>query len=165
MDMHGETPMSRALKCGHFGVVELMLALEREEAQRRPTEDALLHRAAYWGLERAVRKLLSDGLPTDDPDDAGQTALTKAVRSGHTDSAVALLESGADVNRPSDEGLTNLHWAALSGSQDMARVLIRFGADVNAREHCFGGMTPFALSKMMGYEELSELLVQHGGSW
>ncbi len=165
VDEEGETPMTRALKSGHFALANLMVRIEKVE--QPPTEDgeAVLHRAAYWGLEHAVRKLLAAGHNPCVPDRRGETPLHKAARRGHYETLEALVEDGADVNVRDDNGMTVLHWVALNGRADMAELLVSAGADVNARDLATGGLTPLAVAKLMGYEDLAEQLAGNGATW
>ena len=165
MDEEGETPMSRAMKSGHVALTEFMLRQEREDTPEHAAGDTLLQRAAYWGMEQAVRKLLAGGADPGERDDAGETPLHKAVRRGHLESVKALIESGADVNEVNKDGMTTLHWVSLNGREDVAELLLSYGADVNARDDFGGGMTPLTVAKLMGYDELSNLLGAHGGHY
>lgn len=165
MDAEGETPMSRAMKSGHRGLQEIMLRQEVADAPDRGAGDTLLQRAAYWGMENAVRKLLDGGARPDERDETGETPLHKAVRRGHTQSVQALLEKGADVNDMDGYGMSSLHWVALNGRADLAELLLSSGADVNQRDYAFICMTPLAVAKLMGYDELASLLGHYGGTY
>lgn len=165
MDTEGETPMSRAMKSGHVALTEFMLRQEKEDTPEHAAGETLLQRAAYWGMEQAVRKLLAGGADPGERDDFGETPLHKAVRRGHKEAVKALIESGADVNEVNKDGMSILHWVALNGRDDVAEMLLSYGADVNVRDDFAGGMTPFAVAKLMGYEELAELMGAHGGSY
>ena len=165
MDHEGETPMSRALKSGHRGLQEVMIRQELEDAPDRAAGDTLLQRAAYWGMENAVRKLLATGANPSERDLTGETPLHKAARRGHANSVRALIENGADVNEMDSFGMSCLHWIALNGRTDLAEVLLSAGADVNYRDYAYTTMTPLAVAKMMGYEEVVELIGAYGGTY
>lgn len=165
MDADGETPVSRASKSGHLALMELMTRQREEDAPEVSAGDSLLQRAAYWGLDNAVRKLLDGGANPAERDKRGETALHKAARRGHPEAVEMLLRSGADVNEPNQYGMTALHWVALNGRVDVARQLLDAGADPNARDRYTGGLTPLAVAKLMGYEELAEVLGDYGGTW
>ncbi len=62
--------------------------------------------AAARGLAEEVRTLLRHGAKVDDPNDAPQTALMLAVRSGRLEVVKMLVEAGADLSRRS-----SLSWA------------------------------------------------------
>ena len=165
MDAEGETPMSRAVKSGHLALTTFMLRQRHEDAPENSGSGSLLQRAAYWGLEHAVQRLLEGGADPSERDQRGETPLHKAARRGHLSAVEALLESGADVNVATSSGMTTLHWAALNGREDLAELLLENGAAVNARERLSGGLTPLAMAKLMGYEELAEYLGSRGGTW
>lgn len=165
MDADGETPMSRALKSGHLALTELMLRQRDDDAPVASPDGSLLQRAAYWGLDNAMRKLLAGGADPSERDRQGETPLHKAVRRGHRQAVETLIGNGANVNAVSDHGLTSLHWVALTGRSNLARILIERGADVNVREDFAGGLTPLAMAKLMGYEEVADVIGQNGGTW
>jgi len=165
MDDDGETPMSRALKSGHRGLQEVLIRQEMADAPDRAAGDTLLQRAAYWGMENAVRKLLATGANPDERDETGETPLHKAARRGHVNSLRALIENGADVNEMDGYGMSGLHWVALNGRADVAEILLSYGADVNTRDFSYTTMTPFAIAKMMGYEDIAAMIEQYGGSY
>jgi ankyrin repeat protein len=165
MDADGETPVSRAAKSGHLALMELMTRQREEDAPEVSAGDSLLQRAAYWGLDNAVRKLLDGGANPAERDRRGETALHKAARRGHLDAVEMLLGSGVDVNEANQYGMTALHWVALNGRCDVAECLLAAGADPNTRDGYTGGLTPLAVAKLMGYEELAALLGEHGGTW
>jgi len=165
MDHEGETPMTRALKSGHRGLQEVMVRQETADAPDQGAGDTLLQRAAYWGMENAVRKLLATGANPHERDVTGETPLHKAARRGHANSVRALIESGADVNEMDSEGMSSLHWVALNGRADLAEVLLSAGADVSMRDHSYASMTPFAVAKTMGYDEVADLIGAYGGTY
>ncbi|MCC6152980.1 MAG: ankyrin repeat domain-containing protein [Candidatus Hydrogenedentes bacterium] len=165
MDNDGETPMSRALKSGHRGIQEVMMRQELADAPDRGAGDTLLQRAAYWGMENAVRKLLATGADPDERDVTGETPLHKAARRGHTNSVQALIESGADVNEMDSLGMSSLHWVAMNGRVDVAEILLSAGADVNSRDYSYTSMTPLGVAKLMGYDEVADLIGAYGGGY
>jgi ankyrin repeat protein len=62
-------------------------------------------------------------------------------------------------------GMTSLHWTALNGRADVAKTLLEWGADANARDEYTGGLTPYAIAKLMGYEEVAQTISYHGGTY
>jgi uncharacterized protein len=165
MDTDGETPMSRAMKCGHSALASFMSRQEIDDRPENAAGDTLVQRAAYWGLEQAMTKLLSGGATTHERDVRGETPLHKAVRRGHTDTVCLLLQGGADTDSPDEFGMTSLHWTAVNGRADVARLLLDSGASPNVREYASGGLTPLAMSNLMGYDDLTELLSSRGGTY
>ncbi len=163
MDMHGETPMSRLMRCGHRSLLKVVVEEEEHDSPARPNDDTALQRAALWGIEEVVRGRLERGADPNEPDARGETPLHKAVRQGHFNTARTLVHAGADVNASDHLGLRPLHWVAINGREDLARLLLRNGADANARDRFTGGMTPLALANLMGYEEFADIIAQYGG--
>ena len=165
MDNDGETPLSRAMKCGHGALSTFMMRQEDDDRPEVAAGDTLVQRAAYWGLEQAMQKLLDGGATTRERDLRGETPLHKAARRGHTDTVCLLLQGGAEADSPDEYGMTSLHWTAMNGRSDVAKMLLDCGADVNVREHANGGLTPLAVSNLMGYDDLTELLSSRGGTY
>lgn len=165
MDAEGETPMSRAFKSGHALLTQL-LVLQEEENVPAAFDDTSLYSAAYWGHGTAVRKLL-DSAQQRPPQAAGvgEPLLHLAARHGHLDTIRALVERGTAVNETADTGVTALHWVALNGHCDIAEYLIRHGIDISTPASAVGGLTPLAVAKLMGYEELFDLLIAHGARY
>jgi len=165
MDVEGETPLSRAMKCGHGTLSTFMLRQEEDDRPEKAAGETLVQRAAYWGLEQAMQKLLDGGATTVERDLRGETPLHKAVRRGHTDTVCLLIEGGAEADSPDEYGMTSLHWTAINGRSDVAQMLLDSGAEVNNREYANGGLTPLAMSSLMGYDDLTELLSSRGGTY
>lgn len=163
MDREGETPMSRAMKCGHELLTRLLLFQETAE---EPDEDVVsLHALAYFGMAGAVQQLLDKGADPRALDRHGDPPLLKAARSGHLDVIKMLVEHGAEVNETGDMGMTALHWVALNGRADIAEYLLRHGVDLNIHLRAQESLTPLSVAKLMGYEELSSMLLSYGAKY
>ena len=74
--------------------------------------------------------LLSIGVPVDQADHAGWTALSWATKRGHWLMAKRLLEKGASVDVADHQGFTPLASAAENGDLPMVKLLVSSGADV-----------------------------------
>lgn len=74
--------------------------------------------------------LLSLGVPVDQADHAGWTALFWATKRGHWLMAKRLLEKGAAVDVADRNGFTALASAARAGDFPMVKLLVSSGADV-----------------------------------
>ena len=98
-------------------------------------EDELTRKAGVCNSITNVHTLANKGANLNAKDNAGQTALMKAVRMGNCNMEVVrfLIEKGADVNAYDKHGLTALIFAAHKGSMDTVRLLLDKGADVNAK--------------------------------
>jgi ankyrin repeat protein len=166
MDEHGETPMSRAVKCGHRGLLEIIVEQSDRDSDARPKNDTALQRAAAWGLLEIIRKKVTEqGADINERDDRGETPLHKASRMGQFNAVRELTRLGADLDAGDTLGLRPLHWAAVNGRQDIARLLLHHKANPNARERIAGGLTPLALAKLLGRDDFAECLAEYGGTW
>jgi hypothetical protein len=136
-----------------------------------------LHQAAERGQLGELVKLLVLGVADQAADihaknEAGETPIHCAVRSGHIETIIYLLCHGADVNakvestadRPAGE--TPLHMACSVGNAQIARHFLVSGADVNAKTNFnsagLGGDTPLHLACAFGFLEVSRLLLNSG---
>jgi len=139
-----ETPLQTAARLDHGRVVEFLLSQRVDPkggAQDRPP----LHLAAWAGHKRLVELLLKAGVPPDQLDKDGETALHWAVRAGRPQVVQSLLASGA---RPSirSQGsvwfhdtpsrlnltqLTPLGIAVMKGNRPSAELLVGAGASLN----------------------------------
>ena len=160
-DASGETPLSRALKCGFTELAEFVLREMHHEGRERAPRP--VPREAYWGMSQAGMELLS-GATWNGCSRRTDTELHKAIRDGHRETVEAMLAFGADANETTASGMTPLHWCALTGDAELAEVLVAHGAQTNARAPGLGGLTPKAAAKLMGYEELADLLSACGGT-
>ncbi|MFO7973420.1 MAG: ankyrin repeat domain-containing protein [Candidatus Hydrogenedentota bacterium] len=73
------------------------------------------------------------------------------------------MERGHDFEVVDNHGLTAMHWAAITGCLDLAKLLVNRGALVNPRDTRLTDLTPLNIARLMGYDEVSRFLVQHGG--
>jgi ankyrin repeat protein len=127
----GETPLSRAIRREHVGMVRLLL--ERGADANTVDADGILalHIAAMRGYEDVVSLLLASGADASRVSRPGWTALMQASYSGHVGVVRLLLRSmgerGLDVR--SNRGWTALWLACCRGHADVVRVLLLAGAD------------------------------------
>ena len=127
-DAFGETPVTRALKCGHSATATLIMKV------------------------------------IEPPDPSLDTPFHDAARNSRVADVKAALEQGTDIDAVDGYGLTALHWSAINGCIDLAKLLINRGANINPREQNITNMTPYALAKWLGYEEVAGLLEDRGGA-
>lgn len=108
--------------------------------------NTLLILAAREGRTATVEALLQRGVPLDQRNPAGDSALMLAVLGGHDDVVRVLLKGGAKVNH---EGWAPLHYAAFEGRESILDALFAAGADVNARAPNLA--TPLMLAARNGH--------------
>ncbi|MDP7639570.1 MAG: ankyrin repeat domain-containing protein [Candidatus Hydrogenedentes bacterium] len=77
---------------------------------------------------------------------------------GNLGVAAVLLDNEADVNTADSIGMTPLHWAALTGNLQMVELLLARYASVDSRDYFAGGITPYGIAKLLGYNETIELM-------
>lgn len=164
VDERGESPMSRALKSGRLALGELVLTHTQQANAYAAGEMPALHWAVQHGAEDMVRQYLCSGSDPDETDGWGETPLHKAARNGQLGAARELISYGANPEAADNYGMTPLHWVALNGREEVAAFLLDVGAEVNTREWFAGGMTPFSLARLMGYDGLAVFLARHGGT-
>ena len=126
VDDLGETPISRALKCGHSGTVTLILSIAKPAGA---AGDTPLHQAARNSIVREVRQQLEQGADIDARDANGMTALHWAAINGCMDLAKLLVNRGADINarESTTTNSTPLTLAKWMGYEDLADFLIYNG--------------------------------------
>jgi ankyrin repeat protein len=100
-----------------------------------------LHRAAFDGRTRSVKKLLAKGVEVNCKDINGKTPLHLAALKGNEKIVSLLIAHGADVNsKETLKGNSPLHYAAFGGHPKTVKILLSSGANANIRD--VGGMTP-----------------------
>ncbi|RDL42485.1 uncharacterized protein BP5553_02464 [Venustampulla echinocandica] len=98
-----------------------------------PWPPTLLCRAAQFGLEDIVQKMLKMGTPLDAASTLHQwTPLHLASRHGHEEVVKILLEWKASHSSVTDSGLTPLHVASKYSHPSVVEILLQFDADVHA---------------------------------
>ncbi|EMT74309.1 Homeobox protein Wariai [Fusarium odoratissimum] len=98
-----------------------------------PESLTTLHLAAYFGLEKLVRKLLEFGKAVDAADSHGRTPLSYAAEFGHAAAAEILLQYKADPYSPCTNkrqaGWTPLSFAVEKGCFRVTQLLVKWGLD------------------------------------
>lgn len=79
---------------------------------------------------------------------------------GNKDALMIVAEFGADLECQDGEGNTPLHMAVKGSCAQTVEVLLNRGANVNARNK--KGVTPLSISKFLGHEEITQLLIDEG---
>ena len=104
---------------------------------------SLIHKAAEVGDVETLRRLLSEGVSPDTPDDCIRSPLhclrSIPQRNDTADGLAAcfklLHDAGASLDAVDLDGHTPLHYAAYVGSAKMMSLLLAAGANVNATSY------------------------------
>lgn len=128
-------------------------------SEKFPNQISGIHLAAYFGLEQAIKPLLST--PTLKFDGYGRTPLWYAAETENRAVVEVLLANNhADVKN--SDGWTPLSWAARNGHKVVAQLLLaKDGIDVNSQDSL--GMTPLLYAAERGHETIVQLLFAKGG--
>ena len=153
----GNYPLHEASERGHKDMAELLLAKGADVNAKNKYGWTPLHRAAIWGQKEVAELLISKGADINAKDNNGSTPLHDAAHGGYQVSDL-LISKGADVNARDIHGNTPLHHAR---TKEVAELLMSKGADINARNNL--GNTPLGVAAALDYQDVVELLRQHGG--
>ncbi|KAK6932982.1 Ankyrin repeat [Dillenia turbinata] len=146
----GRCPLDIAREKGHNEVVEI---LERGEA---------VLTSARRGELNLLGSLLVKGATVNHHDQYGLTPIHAAAIKGHTEVVVMLVNYGADLECQDLEGHRPLHLAVEGGDLETVEVLINLGSNVNAMTK--RGATPLSFARALGYDDISQLLLDRGAS-
>jgi ankyrin repeat protein len=91
---------------------------------------------------------------------AGDSPVTKAVKSGDLATVRKLINAHANVNEPSGDASTPLLWAVHKSDLEMAQVLIAAGARPDVPNHY--GITPLLEASSTGNAAMMDLLLKAG---
>jgi ankyrin repeat protein/energy-coupling factor transporter ATP-binding protein EcfA2 len=120
----------------------------------------LLHIASRLNLLGTVQALLEKGVPINEKDDRGNTALNYAAGWGHQDLVKTLLKSNAEVNTKNGENFTALLTAAANGHVGIVKLLMHHGASIHIQDR----MSPSALhvASATGSKRLVRMFLEAG---
>ncbi|KAH9374670.1 hypothetical protein HPB48_013335 [Haemaphysalis longicornis] len=99
-----------------------------------------LHDAVRHDRCRLISRLVAEGVPVDDLDANGNTALFVAITDGPVSAVPYLLQAGADPNFRCSGGATPVHAACRRGSRGLLQQLLECGGDLRLRDSA--GRTP-----------------------
>lgn len=128
------TPLLNAINAGRPEIVEFLLKHGANSTFRPNNKTSPLLEAASKGNLKIVRMLLKHGAVVDDPDDANETPLLRAVQlSGSSDVIRELLSAGANINFRNKFGDNAVMLAALQHNIEAVKLLIGLGVDACAK--------------------------------
>ncbi|XP_059920454.1 neurogenic locus notch homolog protein 1 isoform X1 [Gadus macrocephalus] len=124
-----------------------------------PDGSVVLIRAVRSGLDRVVLELLRAGVPVNNTDHTGRSALHWACSVNHLSLTRTLIRYGAAVDLQDNKGETALFLSALHGCYDTTRLLLLNGA--NQELHDRRGRCPIDMAREGVHHQLLELLLAH----
>jgi ankyrin repeat protein len=153
------TPMLHALFAGHPDTA--LALLERGasvEAKWKYTGATALTKAGDHGSVPLIDALLARGVPPDEADNAGLTALYHAAGNGHLDAVRRLRQAGA---QPRAAARSPLVAAAGHGYVEVAEVLLAAGCEL---EDTTWGRTSLADAAMLNQAAMVDFLIAAGAN-
>lgn len=142
-DKLGKTVLHHAVESESISAVRVLLkssTLKQQQIQELMAsvdkyDSTALHRAAAIGMLEAVQLFHDCGANMTVKDDAEQTPLHMAVRSGHSETVQALITSDSSlVAAEDDTGQTPLHYACANGHGGICLLLLQNGAVIDAED-------------------------------
>ncbi|XP_038132237.1 neurogenic locus notch homolog protein 1 [Cyprinodon tularosa] len=124
-----------------------------------PDGSVVLIRAVRSGLDRVVLELLQAGVPVNNTDHTGRSALHWACSVNHLSLARTLIRYGAAVDLQDNKGETPLFLSSLHGCYDTTRLLLLHGA--NLELHDRRGRRPIDVAREAMHHQVLELLLAH----
>lgn len=136
----GNSPLLRSVQASSPKCIRLLLAHGANVLWKNTLGFTALHYAAYYkDDERYLTPLLDAGLPIDEKDNYGWTALAATAEYDHVSSASVLLQRGADIETCDKNGWTPLLRAVNSNSHSVLKLLL--GQKASHRAISFRGET------------------------
>lgn len=124
-----------ALLTGQDDLIRLILDAGADPRQPGPNGQDPLDYCLTHGRYGAARVLLEGGANPDARFDENESWLSKAIREGNSDIALALVESGATVKDvKANDGHNLIAWAIANDMTDVAIALVKAGVDPNSEE-------------------------------
>ncbi|XP_016319846.1 neurogenic locus notch homolog protein 1-like [Sinocyclocheilus anshuiensis] len=124
-----------------------------------PDGSVVLIRAVRSGLDRVVLELLRAGVPVNNTDHTGRSALHWACSVNHLPLTRTLIRYGAAVDLQDHKGETALFLSALHGCYDTTRFLLLNGANQDLSD-C-KGRRPLDVAQEGLHHQVLELLLAH----
>ena len=128
-----------------------------------PTAEAIavFSEAAFNGDAQQVADALKAGMPVDQVETNGNSALMLASFNGHTNVLHLLLSAKADINLRDSKGRTALMFASSGPFPDAVKLLLEHGAEVNAID-TVDHFTALMFAAGEGISPVVDILLDHG---
>jgi ankyrin repeat protein len=144
----GNSALLRSVRGRSSNCIRLLLEHGADIRSKSSLGFTALYYAAYYQDDEAyLTPLLDFGLPIDEKDDYGWTALAATAEYDHVRSATALLNRGADVETRDKDGWTPLLRAVNSNSHGVLELLLGRGANHRAMSFRNETILHFATSR------------------
>ena len=138
-----------------------LYSLQSNYSQNFPRQMIGIHLAAFFGVVKAVRLLLSSDSPNLN-DSYNRTPLSYAAMTGHEAVVKLLLDVGeVNVNAKDINGYTPLSYASNNGHEAVVKLLLDVG-EVNVNAKDINGYTPLSYAANNGHEAVVKLLLDTG---
>lgn len=160
-NIHGASPLYRAVEIGNKEIVELLLANKADANLLTRDGVSPLHRAVEKGDKKIVELLLTNEADANLQTRDGAAPLHRAVEKGDEEILQLLLTNGADANLQTRDGVSPLHRAVEKGDENIVQSLLAGGADANLQKNKNGG-APLHRAVEKGNENIVELLLAGG---
>jgi ankyrin repeat protein len=153
----GNSPLLRSVRASSPKCIGLLLEYGADVLWKSTLGFTALHYAAYYKDDGSyLTPLLDAGLPVDEKDSYGWTALAATAEYDHASSANVLLNRGADIETRDKNGWTPLLRAVNSNSHSVLKLLL--GQRANHRAVSLRGETILHFAAGKGDYETLEIL-------
>jgi uncharacterized protein len=183
-----DTPLMRAARCGHTGIIRLLVERGADLDEGDFAGNSPLMLAALFGHREAVEALLELGAELERETSDGYTAVLHSIHGANPEIVRFLVERGAEINRHDAHGFTYLmhpltgpYFRRLYDARrpedprpahpcivprcdvETVRVLLSLGADVHLRGTGLNaGKTVLMQAALEGQQTIAQLLLDAG---
>jgi uncharacterized protein len=128
-----------------------------------PTTEAVaaFATAAFSNNTQQVSAALKNGMPVNQKDENGNTALMLASFDGHIETMQALIAAGATIDLRDGNGRTALMFASSGPYPAAVRLLLEKGAEVNTVDNV-DRFSALMFAAAEGLSPVVEILLEHG---
>jgi ankyrin repeat protein len=128
-----------------------------------PTAEAIaaFATAAFSNNTQQVSAAIKNGMPVDQKDENGNTALMLASFDGHVETMQVLLNAGATIDLRDNNGRTALMFASSGPYPAAVRLLLEKGAEINAVDNV-EHFTALMFAAAEGLSPVVDILLAHG---